>query len=385
MNILVIGGYDTKNLGDYASFLGLQNILGDSYNFTVLSRHVDDSFSQEFNVSCIKNLDHETKNKSIGRMFNGFNSGDDNQHLINIYNEMIRSDAVLFGNGRLFVDISLDFMTGPLSYFSIIVILAKFMNKPIILYSVSLVHPKTENGKKHLKMILDNSNAVIVREISSAETASKYMSDSRKISILPDIAFSLPVIGSQESIDFLLPDEFIVVNFRGLDFTSELSIKKIKDNANKVISLIERYQTKVIFISQCNYNVDNDLTDDRETNRKVYIEMPSKYQSQCLLVEDELSLKETLTIYKNATHTFTYRRHGFILALTQQTTASLICNEDNTKFVKDSISDPRFYLDDKSEFIIPTIDRVELARELTVMKVKCNQYKSIIENICNKS
>ncbi|QVK24728.1 polysaccharide pyruvyl transferase family protein [Shewanella dokdonensis] len=134
-----------------------------------------------------------------------------------MYDEISKCDVVIIGNGRLFVDISLDFMKGPLSYFSIIVILAKFMGKPIVLSSISLVHPETDLGKKHLKFILNNSNAVLVRENYSSSVAKSYIDNPKKIITLPDIAFALTKNESNESSIYIEKNKkYVGVNFRGL-------------------------------------------------------------------------------------------------------------------------------------------------------------------------
>ncbi|MDH0447856.1 polysaccharide pyruvyl transferase family protein [Shewanella sp. GD04112] len=380
MNFLIAGGYDTKNLGDYASFLGLKKILGKDHNYTILSRHPNDNFSSEFNVKCVKNLDHETKEESRGRIFNGFNSGDDNSHLLEIYQEIKKCNALILGNGRLFVDISLGFMTGPLSYYATLVTLAKFIGKPIILYSVSLVHPKTEQGKSHLKFILDNADLILVRESSSAEVALSYLKRNNKLHILPDIAFYLSSEDKKES-NILIPQDAIGVNFRGVDFTAETSSSEVKNNANKVVNLIKNYNKNIVFISQCFYQVDKKNTDDREINKLIFNKIPSEYKKRCTFIDKELTLSQTLFIYSKITHLFTTRRHGFILSLTQGTGASLICNEVNTQIVKETVEIPELFIDKNSEFIIPEIDKASLNEQLKKLSQECMKYKEHIDYV----
>ncbi|QVK23746.1 polysaccharide pyruvyl transferase family protein [Shewanella dokdonensis] len=127
-------------------------------------------------------------------------------------------------------------------------------------------------------------------------------------------------------------------------------------NAKKIESLIDNYDMDVLFISQCNYDVDSKITDDRVINKRVFEQLGRNYKKRCVLIEDELTLKETLSIYRNIEHLFTYRRHGFILALTQGTTASLICQEINTTIVKETVNLDSLYLGKHSDFNIPKID-----------------------------
>lgn len=117
MKIVLAGGHDTKNLGDHGSLEVFQRDLrkiDPSSEIVLLSRHPDKDFDKTYNVRSILNLDHKNKAESMGRWFNGLNPGDNKNHLKEIWEEIASSDLLVIGNGRLFVDISLDFMRGSL-------------------------------------------------------------------------------------------------------------------------------------------------------------------------------------------------------------------------------------------------------------------------------
>lgn len=361
MKIVIAGGYDTQNLGDYASFLGLKKILSRAFgevDFTVLSRHPMDFFATQFpDVSVIRNLDHDCKIASIGRIFNGFNEGDNTEHLRVIYNKLLDSDCLVLGNGRLFVDISLGFMTGPLAYYMLLVVMAKFMGIPVILSSVTLVHPKTELGKEHLSFILSNADLIMVREPSSKEVAMCYVSKHDKIHVCPDVAFALEPSDAINNIDAALPFEFssnsIGVNFRGVDFDggmSELTIERIAFQLGRIIN---EQELNVVFCHQCTYGVDSWKTDDRAVNKRIYDALRPSERDKCIISNDVLSLSQTLGLYSKLSHLLTTRRHGFIMALTQGTPASLICSELNTMVVKESVFSDGLFISSHDELRVP--------------------------------
>ena len=340
MKITLAGGYDTQNLGDYASFLGLEKLLRKyipDAKFTVLSRHPNDRFGKEFDVATILNLDHSDKISAKGRIFNGFNEYDDDTHLNTIARELMDSDVLIFGNGRLFVDISLGFMSGPLNYFCILTLLARFLGKPIVLSSVTLVHPSTEAGKELLRFILRNARLILTREQSSADIACDYVDNRAKVVVLPDIAFAVTKTDSTGEGLPEIPHNSIGVNFRGVNFSNESTKDRFTQIAKKLAELMDQMDCATVFCHQCTYDVDTPLTDDRHANAQVYAALPHKYQRKCLISRNKWSLAQTLGIYGKLRHLVTERRHGFILSLTQETPASLICHESNTAVVSETV------------------------------------------------
>lgn len=390
MNILVAGGYDTQNLGDYASFLGLQKVLRARFgecHFTVLSRHPNDEFAQQFDAKVIQNLDHETKEKSQGRVFFGFNEGDDCSHLQTVFESLQNADCLVLGNGRLFVDISLGFMKGPLSYYALLVSWAKLLNKPVLLSSVTLVHPTTDLGKQHLKFILENANSILVREPYSVEVARSYCRNSDKITLLPDIAFAIdPTDVESITLPFSVAENTVAVNFRGVDFTSKVGQSKLEKMVDIVSTFIENNRNPITFVPQCTYDIDNASTDDRAINRRVFEQLSASHQQHCTLIEQKLTLKETLKFYQSVDHLFTSRRHGFIMALTQHANSSLICNEENTAIVKESIDIPELYIKSDDPFKFPVYQSNKIPKILSGLKNKCtlyaDRYEECFSNAC---
>ena len=353
MKFLVAGGYDTQNLGDYASLLGLKNLFsaeGLEPEFVVLSRHPDDGFSKQVGVKTILNFDYPSKELSMGNIFRGFNENDSVDHLQDIYTHLCNSDALLIGNGRLFIDITLDFMRGPLSYFVLLVTLAKMIGKPVIVFSMTLVEPETKEGREHLAFILQNASLVLIREVSSKNVADKYVENSEKIYVLPDVAFALTRDDAGGDDIEYADNNSIAINIRGINYDNQVNREKVLVYAKSLESILDRNDVSLLFCSQMTYDVDSKWTDDRHANRVVLGHMSDRHQGRCHLIDRRLTLQETLRLYQSISGVVTSRRHGFIMGLTQACRCMLVCEEKNTKVLNETIPIPELYFNDFSEF-----------------------------------
>lgn len=386
MRLLVAGGYDTQNLGDYASFLGLYKIIRSKHpnsEFVVLSRHPGDEFVNQFDVKALLNLDHASKKASIGRIFNGLNEGDDNKHMVEIFQRLSKSDFLVIGNGRLFVDIALGFMRGPLNYFALLVILARFLNKPIILSSVTLVHPKTELGKELLGLILKNASLIIVREQSSAEVAYQYITNRSKVRVLPDIAFALTPEDAELQ---RVPNEFngsIGVNFRGVNYANAIESEDEKNITQRITKLLDTTERDLVFCHQCTYDIDSNITDDRYINRKIYNSLPKSHKTRCHIFDNKWTLAETLGQYSKMHYLFTERRHGFILSLTQGTGASLICNEENSRAVMETVPLKKHFIFSSDDLCPADYDCNEIAKITCEIRKSLPEYEELLSSARN--
>jgi len=387
MKFLLAGGYDTQNLGDYASFLALYKLIKQrlpSSTFSVLSRHTNDQFGDEFDVETIMNMDHSSKRAAQGRIFNGFNELDQSEHLQAMLAELSGSDCLIFGNGRLFVDISLGFMSGPLNYFALLTILARFLGKPIVLSSVTLVHPTSDEGKELLGFILKNADLLLVREHSSAEVARHYIENTDKLFVVPDVAFAVTKADATTEGLPEIPKGAIGVNFRGINYADSSGDAQFHRLAKKVMRLIDSENAPIVFCHQCTYDVDSSITDDRHANQMVYDSLPESYQKRCLISWNKWSLAQTLGIYSKLEHLYTERRHGFILSLSQGTPASLICNEKNTAVVSESVPLKGAFLGPEDHLDRAHYSHGMIEEILTNLRLQLDEYPSRIDRIISE-
>lgn len=157
MNIVIAGGYDTRNLGDHMALWGLQKALPDA-RFNVLMRHPADPLP----IDCGRtlNLDHQTRDESEGRIFYGFNDASEPRERLGAIREAIHdADCLMIGGGRMFVDICFDFMRGPIPYFVELVKLAKWVGTPVWLVNNTYVDVERPLAKRMVDFC--RANAVL--------------------------------------------------------------------------------------------------------------------------------------------------------------------------------------------------------------------------------
>ena len=354
MKILVAGGYDTNNLGDHASIQVLIKDLEQQYpgiQTVILSRHPEENFLDNLNVKFIKNLDHLNRKLSEDRWFYGFNENDKDDHLLKITNELQSSDVLLIGSGRLLIDISLDFMKGPLPYYAILVTLAKFLGIPVLMFSMTIIKPETKIGTEILKYILINCNLITVRDTQSKHLVESMGVSNDRINVLPDAAIGLDYITNSTSIVSLgkeIPklnkqNQTIGINFRYINLTKQVGSDYLKSLAQICDYLVDELNCDIILVPQGTYNVDTPFTDDRYTHKRVKDECNN--QNSIHVLEKRYSVSETLAIYRQCDFLFSMRRHGLIFAATQLTPIFGLSGEENTALLFEDFDLHENYID----------------------------------------
>jgi len=272
--------------------------------------------------------------------------GDDTGHLKKIWEELASSDLLVIGNGRLFVDISLDFMRGPLPYFALLVTLAKFLNVPVMIFSMTIVPVKSKMGRTLIKYIVSNANIIAVREESSREELLKLGISGDKINVIPDAAFGLDYIDrkergmqilAQEGID-LSEKRFIGMNFRYTHLDTSVGQGYYSALGKLCDELYENIGTDILLISQMTYGVDNPLDDDREVYKLVYENCVNKEHIH--IIAGRYNVFDTIAIYQLCEMVFSMRRHGIIFAATQNIPVFILSGERSSLYAMQALNLP---------------------------------------------
>ncbi|RLA82932.1 MAG: hypothetical protein DRG78_05815 [Epsilonproteobacteria bacterium] len=400
MKIVLSGGYDTSNLGDHAMLHSLKTSL-DKYektNITILARHLEKNIEDDYNVKLIKNLDHDTKQESMGRWFNGFNLNDNTEHIQQISKELQSADALIIGGGRLFVDICLDFMKGPLPYYVLLTIVAKILNIPIIIYGMTIVEPKSNSGKEMLKFIIENANLVMVREKGSKNTLALLNIHNNNLHVIPDPAFALLESTNIITIDSIFKKENLDLNkeYIGINLTYR-SLNNQNTNEDYYIKLAsfcdlvyEKYNTPILFISQKCYSTDNEYDDDR--NLYKIIKEKCKYSQYMFIIKEKYNIFETLAIYKKIIMLFSMRRHGLIFAATQNIPIYGLIAEKNTQYALEEMGLLHNEIDINYDFNLDMFDKLSslsdtkyiLETNIKKLSIETNNYARCIINTIKK-
>lgn len=337
--VVIAGGFDTSNLGDYASFAGLVNILqvnggGEEHEFVHLSRHPSDTFRKEFPfVRNVRNLDWKSSEEAAGKMFRGFNSGDGSNQLSVISREIAAADVLMIGNGRLFVDYSLGRGRGPLAYFSLLAALADTVGIPYVIWSMTLVEPTTSRGRYLIEKLVRGANRLLLRDVASAEIAVRYGASGDRVKVVPDFAWAL---GENHHV---LPEANrsgeqgpssgrtrIAVNFRGVSGSKKLEVEQQSRFISKIAGAVD-----IFGVSQQHYqDPGGKNADDDQMNLEVFRSLGIKPVG----IRGRLAtLAEICQAYDEADVLVTTRRHGLIIAATRGLPTILWASEENTSRV----------------------------------------------------
>lgn len=337
--ILLTGGFDTKNIGDYASLKVLiqllkKNKFAKKLKINFLSRSPSKKFDNKYNIKSYQNFEFKNKKLSFGKFFKGFNYYNENNKVIKkIFHLFQNSKFVIIGNGRLFTEISFDFMRGPLFYYFIILYNSIFLGKPVFIFSHTILRFKNKFCIKLLKFIIENSKLVILREKESLDNLKKMGISYKNVKILPDACFCL-----DEQKETNLPKNLktkatnsIILNIRG-DLYSKKTIQLMIDFYVKLANFLhKKTKKKIILINHKTYTSENLYFDDRYLN-KIILEK-SKNKKNIIFIPKELSFEQTLYLYKLSSFVVTMRRHGFIFAISQNTPCFCINHHEGTDYV----------------------------------------------------
>ena len=327
MKKVVVAGtsvYGIENQGDEAMLNVFCRELRASLpgvEITLLARHPGKELDELHGVKSIQNLEHESKAKSMGRWFNGLNAGDSSQRLRQIRQALEDSDLLVIG-GDPFAEITLGFYRGLAPYAALLITLAKFLEKPVMLYGIHMGRPlTTELGKELTRFCLSNASLVTLREEFSRQVIVEMGIDDSNTAVLADTAFGLnPVsdktgqkILDKEGISFK-SDKVIGVNFRHEYWRwKEADWQRYSSILAEVCDwMVKEFGADILFIPNCTYDTDHQYEDDRPTARDIVAKM--KHRKNAHQIRGRYNLFETLSLFPLLDMHFSNRRHSLIFA-----------------------------------------------------------------------
>lgn len=208
--ILLAGYYGFGNLGDEAILeMAIKQILEitDRKNITVLSGNKEVTRTK-YNVNTI-----------------------DRYNVFSIVNQLMKSDALVFGGGSLLQDIT---SKRSIYYYLFLIRLAKLMNNKVIMLSQGIGPIVNEKSKKAVQSTLGLVDYITVRDRHSKEFLESFGMDSNKISLSTD-----PVINLRAGENYIFKHSgrkkvcFSLRNWKNTDVSqkiSKLALKLIENN-----------------------------------------------------------------------------------------------------------------------------------------------------------
>ncbi len=318
--------YGVKNMGDDAMLANLVQGINreDPYaNITFLARHPEKSYDKEFGFNSLKNIDHDSKEESIGRFFHGFNKNDNTNHLVKIKQAIEDSDLLIIG-GNSFMEIAKNsFLRGVSSYAVTLATLSKFVGTPFALYGLNIVDPiRNETTIQHAKFLCTNAIAVTVREPEVFEYLDQIGVSTENMHVLGDPAFGIEATHDLNKAKEILRESNITLKDKpvltvGYRFeywvnNEKLFEKQAKKLAKFLDNILKMHNYQILFIPNCTYTKGHNWQDDRLTHRLIRNHM--QFKKNAYLVEQDLSVFETYSLFSLSDLHISNRRHSNVFA-----------------------------------------------------------------------
>ncbi len=325
MKKIVIAGISAiglNNLSDDAMFYALCTGIRKSVKnvqITLLTRHPNKKFDQNYNVHSIKNLDHDSREQSINRYFLGLNRNDKPDNLVEIRKAISECDLFVL-DGEPFIDISLGVYRGLLPHAATLIVLAKMYNKPIFVNSIHIGRElKTETGVEYTRFCLMNSDFITTRGENTNEIFKNMGIDKgENIKALSDPAYALDKndknIKCSELLEAKRNKKYVIMTTRTLYWIWGESERQryFKEFADICDWIIEKYNLDIIFVPHNTYSIDKKYMNDIPGHTEIK-ELATAKQSIHVL-DNSLSIQDILGLYSDAELVISNRRHSLIFA-----------------------------------------------------------------------
>jgi polysaccharide pyruvyl transferase WcaK-like protein len=228
-----------------------------------------------------------------------------------------------------------------------------------------------------LKFIIENANLVMVREQPSKDVLDNLNIKYNNLHIIPDPAFALEKIDRSQRAKEIFEKEklnfneaYIGLNLRYTNLTALNNDEKYIDKLASICDIIyERYNVKILLISQMNYNTDNKFDDDRNLYKLILKKVKNK--ENIFMIEGKYNIFDTLAIYQKIDRLFSMRRHGLIFAATQGIPVYGLIAENNTKYAMQEMDIEKNIIDINSNIKLSTFDNL-LSKDITLNVISTN-------------
>jgi colanic acid/amylovoran biosynthesis protein len=326
MTKIVIAGasvYGLNNLSDDAMFAVFTRELHKfipNLEITLLARHPSKELDEFFKVKSIKNLDHNSREESKGRFYNGLNGGDKLEHLGLIWSAIKDCDLFIVG-GEPFIDISIGVYKGLIPYASLMITIAKFLNKPIMIKGIHIGRALTNKiGQEMTRYCIQNADLVTIREECTRPMLEELKINTNNVVTLSDTAYGLDeIVSNTEGQNILKTEGFIKKskNLIGVTFRHmywkwgkdvwEIYAQKVADVCDFII---DKFDADIVFIPHNTYEIDDKYMNDIPAHEDIYQKI--KNQSNVTQIKNRYNIYQTLSIFPSLDLIFSNRRHSLI-------------------------------------------------------------------------
>lgn len=259
-----------------------------------------------------------------------------------------KADLLISGGGGLLQDAySTKIISGPIPYYSLIVLLAKLWRTKVMFFSQGIGPVTSPYGKQLVKRIANKVDLITVRDAESKQLLDKLGVNKPDIIVTADIVFAFQTKETNTSrLDKLLPSNkgpFVAVSVRPW-FDQEDYLKRIADTLDLLITT--KHITPVF--------IPMEGVHDYNTALKVAGQMT--HHQQCILITPGLNSNDMIQLLKRCQFTIGMRLHSLIF--------SILAAIPYIGIVYDPKVESLMKMSDMNEFSIPmnSINPVEMAK-----------------------
>jgi polysaccharide pyruvyl transferase WcaK-like protein len=325
--VVVDGLYGIQSYGDDAMLLSLvQNLPRriPGVELTVLCRHPDE-LTLRYGIPAIPNLDHPNGVQPRGYWFYGFNENQPREHMDRLRETVSTADLLIIGGGNLLLDITDDWLRGPIAWHWFSSELARIYQVPYMIFANSVGPFRTDWGKARSAHILRHAAAITVRDEDSLVLVEE-MGMRERVQVLPDPA--LAVMADEHAAGEVLSEVGISSGCDNLKIgvsVRDLSWQFDADGVQRYLTalqtlcdrLIEEFTATIIFIPQCSYEHGSAAEDDRTIARQLAAGMRNRARAHVL--DGQYRAQAVMGLYHWIDVALTTRLHGAVFSAAART------------------------------------------------------------------
>ena len=188
----------------------LKNRLNNQVRFTVLARHPNDDFANNYQVDMCRNLEYDTKKQSEGRWLRGFNPQDPADTVEELLELFKTADLLILGAGNFINEHSPGLLRGLLPRFYLNTWLADWVGLPVMLFGISSSPLKSTYARYGAQWLLKTARAVVFREEFAPQNLIESNVELPDYEVLPDPVLGMKALpGKEEDLLFMLIPNFL--------------------------------------------------------------------------------------------------------------------------------------------------------------------------------
>ena len=327
-HIVVDGLYGIQSYGDDAMLLSLVENLRKripQVHVTVLCRHPEE-LTARYGIPSIRNLDHPEWVEPRGYWFYGFNDHQPREHIDCLRETIAASDLLIIGGGNLLLDVTDDWLRGPIAWHWFSSEIARIYQVPYMLFANSVGPFRTEWGKARSAHILRHAAAITVRDEESLRLVGEMGIARERVHLLPDPALTVtPDLGAAAHILSVIDNPSlngrlkIGVSVRNLSWQLDVcEVERYLTVLQRLCDrLVEEFEAGILFIPQCSYEHGRPTEDDRYVARQVLRGMRNKERAYVL--NGQYRAEAVMGIYRWIDLALTTRLHGAVFSAAART------------------------------------------------------------------